>query len=85
MLNVFALHFLHKLEKQLSRICFPGPGEICRQYCQCLQFNIYAPEETGALLLARKSQEEHNAKKYCIIYALNKEGNPRRPLILLTI
>ncbi len=39
----YAKHFLHQLEKRFSRICYPDPGETCRQYSQCLQFKTLHP------------------------------------------
>jgi hypothetical protein len=36
----------------------PGSGRICRNIASACSSNIYTPQETGALLLAYKNQEE---------------------------
>jgi hypothetical protein len=58
MLNAFFLPFPHQLEKPLSRILLPGPWRNLLKYGLCLQLKQLRPEETGALLLACKNQEE---------------------------
>jgi hypothetical protein len=64
----------------------PGPvGKFSDNLASACNPNIYASEETGALLW-HKSQEETCFKKaQHHLSFLNKEDNPRKTLVLLTL
>jgi hypothetical protein len=55
MLNVFIPHLSVPAEKAVVYNFASKPRKNLQAFGQCLQFNIYAPEDTVTLLLACKN------------------------------